>query len=94
MLDDDPVVVGANRYRFSSGERIVNPHVMSVSFIWVLSGAGEILAGGRRFAVDNQHVVRLPWRHAVEYRASGRGPAGRSTSPAPGTTRSSGRSAA
>ena len=74
MLDDDPVVVGANRYRFSSGERIVNPHVMSVSFIWVLSGAGEIVAGGRQFAVDNQHVVRLPWRHAVEYRASGRGP--------------------
>lgn len=74
MLNDDPVVVGANRYRFSSGERIVNPHVMSVSFIWVLSGGGEILAGGRRFEVDNQHVVRLPWHHAVEYRASGRGP--------------------
>ena len=74
MLDDDPVVVGANRYRFSSGERIVNPHVMSVSFIWVLSGGGEILAGGRRFDVDGQHVVRLPWHHAVEYRASVRGP--------------------
>lgn len=74
MLDDDPVVVGANRYRFSSGERIVNPHVMSVSFIWVLSGSGEIVAGGRRFAVDSQHVVRLPWHHAVEYRASAKGP--------------------
>ena len=74
MIDDDPVVVGANRYRFSSGEKIINPHVMSVSFIWVLSGSGEIVAGGRSFAVDNQHVVRLPWRHAVEYRASGRGP--------------------
>ena len=74
MLDDDPVVVGANRYRFSSGERIVNPHVMSVSFIWVLSGDGEIVAGGRRFTVDAQHVLRLPWHHAVEYRASRRGP--------------------
>lgn len=74
MVEDDPVVVGANRYRFSAGERIVNPHVMSVSFIWVLSGAGEILAGGRRFPVDAQHVVRLPWHHAVEYRASARGP--------------------
>jgi AraC-like DNA-binding protein len=74
MLNDDPVVVGANRYRFSSGERIVNPHVMSVSFIWVLSGTGEILAGGRRFDVDHQHVLRMPWHHAVEYRASGRGP--------------------
>lgn len=74
MLDDDPVVVGANRYRFSSGERIVNPHVMSVSFIWVLSGGGDILAGGRRFTVDAQHVLRLPWHHAVEYRAGRRGP--------------------
>ena len=74
MVDDDPVVVGANRYRFSPGEHIVNPHVMSVSFIWVLSGSGEILAGGRRFAVDSQHVVRLPWHHAVEYRADQRGP--------------------
>ena len=74
MLDEDPVVVGANRYRFSSGERIVNPHVMSVSFIWVISGSGEILSGGRRFAVDSQHVLRLPWHHAVEYRASRRGP--------------------
>lgn len=74
MVEDDPVVVGANRYRFSSGERIVNPHVLSVSFIWVLSGGGEILAGGRRFAVDGQHVVRLPWRHRVEYRADRRGP--------------------
>ncbi len=74
MTDGGPVVVGANRYRFAPGERIVNPHVMSVSFIWVLSGSGEILAGGRRFPVDSQHVVRLPWHHRVEYRASQRGP--------------------
>lgn len=74
MVDDDPVVVGANRYRFSPGERILNPHVMSVSFIWVLSGSGEISAGGRRFPIDGQHVVRLPWHHAVEYRAGEHGP--------------------
>ncbi|MBN9176530.1 MAG: helix-turn-helix transcriptional regulator [Microbacterium sp.] len=72
--DDDPVVVGANWYRFASGERIVNEHVMSVSFVWIVSGGGEILAGGQRFAVDAQHVVRLPWHHRVEYRAHTRGP--------------------
>jgi AraC-like DNA-binding protein len=74
MADDDAVVVGANRYRFAAGERIVNPHVMSVSFIWVLSGKGEIVAGGRRFPVEAQSVVRLPWRHHVEYLADPRGP--------------------
>lgn len=71
---EDPVVVGANWYRFTSGERIVNPHVMSMSFIWVISGAGEIHADGQRFSVDAQHVIRLPWRHHVEYRAQRRGP--------------------
>lgn len=71
---EDPVVVGANWYRFTSGERIVNPHVMSMSFIWIISGAGEIHADGQRFSVDAQHVIRLPWRHHVEYRAHRRGP--------------------
>lgn len=74
MVASSPVVVGANRYRFAAGERIVNPHVMSVSFIWILSGSGEIAAGGRRFRVDSQHVVRLPWQHTVEYQAAQRGP--------------------
>lgn len=70
----DPVVVGGNWYRFASGERIVNPHVMSVSFIWIVSGSGEIRADGHRFVVEKQHVLRLPWNHRVEYLASSRGP--------------------
>lgn len=69
-----PVVVHANWYRFASGERIVNPHVMSVGFIWIMSGGGEIRAGAQRFQVDAQHVLRLPWHHRVEYRAHQRGP--------------------
>lgn len=72
--DDDAVLVGANWYRFSSGERIVNPHVMSTSFIWIVSGGGEIRAGGQQFTVDAQHVLRLPWHHHVEYLANRRGP--------------------
>lgn len=68
------VIVGANWYRFASGEHIINPHVMSVSFIWIVSGGGEIKVGHQRFQVDPQHVVRLPWHHHVEYRAHRRGP--------------------
>lgn len=67
-------MVGANWYRFASGERIVNEHVMSVSFVWIISGGGEIHAGGQRFVVDAQHVLRLPWHHRVEYRANTRSP--------------------
>lgn len=74
LLPDDPVVVGANWYRFTPGERIVNRHVMSVSFIWIISGGGEIRAGGQTFAVDAQHVLRLPWHHQVDYRAHSRRP--------------------
>lgn len=71
---DDPVVVGANWYRFSSRERIVNPHVMSMSFIWVVAGGGDIRAGGQTFTVDGQHVLRLPWHHRVQYDAHQHGP--------------------
>ncbi|MFJ4173160.1 helix-turn-helix transcriptional regulator [Microbacterium sp. NPDC089696] len=71
---DDPVVVGANWYRFSSGEHIVNTPVMSVSFVWIVSGSGEIRVNGMPFVVEAQHVLRLPWRHHVEYRASARTP--------------------
>ena len=74
MADEDPVVVGANRYRFRPGERILNPLVMSVSFIWILSGGGAIHAGGRHIPVEAQHVVRLPWHHSVEYQADERRP--------------------
>lgn len=72
--DAGPIVVGANWYRFASGERIVNPHVMSVSFIWIVSGGGEIRVDSATFTVEAQHVLRLPWRHHVEYRANRRGP--------------------
>lgn len=72
--DEGPVVVGANWYRFTSGEHIVNPHVMSVSFVWIVSGGGEIRTGGQSFTVDAQNVLRLPWHHHVEYRAHRRGP--------------------
>lgn len=71
---DDPVVVGANWYRFSSGEHILNSPVMSVSFVWVVSGSGEIRANGTSFAVEPQDVLRLPWRHHVDYRAHTRTP--------------------
>lgn len=74
MVDEDPVVVGANRYRFSPDEHILNPHVKSVSFVWVLSGGGEVVAGGRRFHLDSQKVLRLPWSHRVEYFAQRRDP--------------------
>lgn len=74
MPHEDAVLVGANWYRFSPSERIVNPHVMSVSFVWGVAGTGEIDVGGRTFHMDPQQVLRMPWNHRVEYRASARGP--------------------
>lgn len=63
-----PVVVGANWYRFRSGEHIRHPLVESVSFVWVVQGSGTIVSGGDSFTLTSNSVLRLPWRHDVDYR--------------------------
>lgn len=62
-----PVVVGANWYRFRSGEHIVHEHVESVAFVWVVQGSGAITSGGQRFTLTSNSILRLPWRHDVDY---------------------------
>lgn len=69
-----PVVVGANWYRFRPGEYLLNPHVMSVSFIWIVRGGGIIRAGNKSFRVGPNQTVRLPWHHQVEYQADAQNP--------------------
>lgn len=70
----NPVVVGANWYRFRPGEYLLNPHVMSVSFVWVVRGGGVLKAGGKSFKLAPNDVVRLPWHHKVEYQADRQNP--------------------
>ena len=70
----DAVVVGANWYRFRPGEYLLNPHVMSVSFIWVVRGGGVITAGGHSFRMGPNQTLRLPWHHRVEYQADAQHP--------------------
>lgn len=69
-----PVVVGANWYRFRTGEQLMNPHVMSVSFIWIVRGGGVIRSGNKSFRVGPNQTVRLPWHHQVEYQADPQNP--------------------
>ena len=69
-----PVVVGANWYRFRPGEYLLNPHVMSVSFIWIVKGGGQIRVGNKSFKVGPNQTVRLPWHHQVEYQADSHNP--------------------
>lgn len=64
----DPVVVGANWYRFRSREHIRHDHVESCAFIWVVKGSGTITSCGESFSMTTTSVVRLPWKHDVEYR--------------------------
>lgn len=71
---DEAAVVGANWYRFRPGENLLNSHVMSVSFVWVVRGGGVISAGNRSFRVGPHHIVRLPWHHQVQYRADAQNP--------------------
>lgn len=68
------VVVGANWYRFRPGEYLMNPHVMSVSFVWVVKGGGVIRSGNKSFRIGPNHTLRLPWHHEVEYQADAQNP--------------------
>lgn len=68
------VVVGANWYRFRPGEYLLNPHVMSVSFVWVVRGGGSIRSGNKSFRAGPNHIFRLPWHHQVEYQADAQNP--------------------
>ncbi|WP_022884765.1 helix-turn-helix transcriptional regulator [Glaciibacter superstes] len=63
-----PVVVAANWYRFRSGQHIRHSHVESVSFVWVVQGSGTIVSGGESFALTSNTILRLPWKHEVDYR--------------------------
>lgn len=68
-VDINPVLVGANWYRFRSAQRIHHPRVQSVSFVWVVHGLGVIKARGQSFHLSQNSVLRLPWNHEVEYLA-------------------------
>ncbi|RKR73596.1 AraC-like DNA-binding protein [Frondihabitans australicus] len=68
------MIVSANWYRFRSGERIRHEVVASVAFVWVVTGAGLIRAGSQDFRMTSGTVLRLPWRHSVDYRPDDRSP--------------------
>lgn len=63
-----PALVGANWYRFRAAENIHHPHVHSVSFVWVVQGSGEVASAGETYRLTTGSVLRLPWRHDVQYR--------------------------
>lgn len=69
-----PVVVWANWYRFRASEHIRHDLVVSVSFVWVVQGSGVIRTGDREFRLTPHSLLRLPWRHSVEYFADARSP--------------------
>lgn len=69
-----PVVVGANWYRFRAGEHIRHELVVTLCFVWVVHGSGTIRTGGHEFQLTPGSMLRLPWRHSVEYLADERTP--------------------
>jgi AraC-like DNA-binding protein len=72
--ESDPVIVGANWYRFVPGERIAHERVMSACFIWVVRGGGVIRTRDRSFRMDPGMILRLPWQHRVAYEPDDRDP--------------------
>lgn len=70
----EPVLIGANWYRFRAGERIEHPRVMSVCLLWAVDGGGVIRSGRTTLRMERGHLLRLPWGHHVAYRADSRHP--------------------
>jgi AraC-like DNA-binding protein len=73
-LTAGPALVGANWYRFRPEEHIHHREVASVSFVWPVHGTGVIRSRGETFRLDPTVLLRLPWRHDVDYRADARSP--------------------
>jgi AraC-like DNA-binding protein len=73
-LGSGPALVGANWYRFVRGERIRHSEVASICFIWPVQGSGTVTTTGRSFPLGADDVLRLPWRHDVDYLADSRDP--------------------
>jgi AraC-like DNA-binding protein len=69
-----PVLLGANWYRFRPAEHVHHDHVAGVSVVWVVQGGGVIASRGEHFTLTTGSVLRLPWRHDVDYRADARTP--------------------
>lgn len=66
---DDAVLVGANWYQFARAERVQYDEVASVCYLWAVHGRGTVATRGRRVDLDSSVILRLPWRHDVEYLA-------------------------
>ena len=64
---DAPALIGANTYRFRSGEYIHHPTVESLCLLWVTHGSGEIRSANQTLVPGPREVLILPWRHEVEY---------------------------
>jgi AraC-like DNA-binding protein len=69
-----PALVGANWYRFRSREHIRHELVVTTCFVWVVQGSGTIRTSGQVFAMGANAILRLPWRHSVEYVPDPRSP--------------------
>ena len=69
-----PALVGANWYRFRATERIRHELVATLCFVWVVQGSGVIRTGGLEFRMVTGSILRLPWRHSVEYLPDPRSP--------------------
>ena len=74
MAGGGPALVGANWYRFGSREHIRHELVVTTCFVWVVRGSGVIRTCGQAFPMGANAILRLPWRHTVEYVPDPRSP--------------------
>lgn len=65
-----PVVVWANRFHFSPGQRIHQARVESRMLLWSIHGRGRVRVDGDWHDLDAEDWLWLPWGRKMEYDAS------------------------
>ncbi|MCC6422687.1 MAG: helix-turn-helix transcriptional regulator [Phycisphaerales bacterium] len=68
-IKSTPIIVLADWYQFTPGERAVRTRVESRMFLWCRQGRGRLLINGRQMDFVPDDWVMLPWHHHIEYEA-------------------------
>ena len=68
------LIVLANDFQFTSGQRIHWPRVKSRMLLWCRYGRGEVKVNRRKYALPPGEFLFLPWDHAITYEAEWKEP--------------------
>jgi AraC-like DNA-binding protein len=74
LKTESTVIVAANWFQFTPGQRIVYPQVGSRMLLWSYAGRGRVRVNGTWHSLETDQFLFLPWHHAIQYAADAERP--------------------